>query len=339
MRYVMKSVLRFIVSAAAIAALTGCYTELATTERSDREEAYDSDTTYDNGNTTINNNYYLDDNYRQSRLRVSLNYYYPTYSSWIGSYYNSYFDDPYWGMYHRSIGYYDACYPYYPPYGWCYSPYPYIDPWFSYYPPVAYYPGYHHGYYPGYHSQSSYGYTPNEPNRPRTDGSTRDPRNDDRSRPIPIAIPATQVPATGTSTVVRQREPVEKVPVRTPERGWWEKDRQTRVADETPVNRPATNRRVGDRQNSKREDQSVDQPKNDRPANKDRGTQKMKREDQSSTPSVKQSGTKNEVRRTERPRESRQPSYNPPRQSTQSQSPPPRSSGGSSSRGETRKRD
>jgi len=354
----MKSVLRLFVSAIVVFSLAGCYTELATVERQESDIAYDSDTSYDEGNTTINNHYYLDDDYRQSRLRVSFNYYYPTYSSWISSYYHSYFNDYYWGMSYRPSWYYDPFYTYYPPYGWCYYPSPYYHPWYPYYPPIA--------YYPGYYSMPVYANNPATPNRPRTDGPTRDPQPEDRLRPIPGTTPTTEPPITSTDVrpTTGEARPIE-TSGRKPEQPWWERlntERPTKLADEArPIdndkgnkppreNVPGYNPPTLDRPNSDGEARPTEHPKNSqptytppknkRPGSEDRPVERPKRGEPKYSPPVKQSVPKDEARPVERPRETRQPSYNPPPQSTPPQSAPPRSSGGSSSSGGSgRKRD
>ncbi len=358
----MKSVLRLFSFAVLVASFAGCYTELAKVEQNERDVAYDSDSSYENGNTTINNHYYLDDNYRRSRFRVSFNYYYPTYSPWISSYYFSYFDDPYWGMYSRPMWGYD---PFYPHYGGCIYPSPYYDPWYSYYPPVA--------YYPGYYPSKIYGNNPGTPNRTRTGGSTRDPQSDTRSRPLPSTAPTNDPSIPVTSTGTRLRDNGEALPVgtadkgRTPEKPWWEKinaDRPARVADEgrpTEIekkgtrspgeNVPVYTPPVRERPNPTADERPVEKPKNtnpnytpskgERPASDARPVERTKREEPRYSPPVKQSVPKDEARPVERPRQTRQPSYNPPPpQSAPPQSAPPRSSSGSTTTGSSgRKRD
>lgn len=351
----MKSVLNFLVIAAAVVSFQGCYTEVATVERNDDEYAYDSDTTYENGSTSINNHYYLDDDYRRSRLRVSFNYYYPSYSSWIGAYYNSYFNDPYWGMYHRPSWYYDPFYSNYPPYGWCYYPSPYYDPWYpypGYYPPIVYYPGYYPS--PGY----VYSPEPN-PGRPRDGGSTRDPNPNDRSRPIPPPTTSTGLPVAGGNPETRQRDPIvppaETRPIkpretkRDPETPWWEKmknDRPTRIvdSDSRPDDREKgkTSPSAPSNKNTPREDNpTYSPPKKDRVVKDEQPVERPKRERPSYNPPSKKSVPKDEAKPVERKRETRQPSYNPPPQSSPPASNPPRSNSGgsSSSGGNGRKRD
>ena len=362
----MKSVLSFFISAAVIVLYAGCYTELAPVERNDNDFAYDSDTTYDNGNTTVNNNYYLDDNYRQSRFRVSFNYYYPTYSSWISSYYYSYFNDSYWGMYHRPSWYYDPFFSYYSPYG-CLYPSPYYDPWYSYYP----HGGYYSGYYQGYYNPPVYANNPPSPNRPRGDGPSRDPQLEPRDRPIPAPSSPTETPSLGKDTNVRPRGPVEAIPVkspetrRAPEKAWWEKlntERPVRVADDArptenekgnrPVreNTPTYTPPLNNNPNPSTDDRPVHRPKNNHPTytpprnsnpNDDsRPVERPKRNEQQYTPPVRHSTPGTEARPVERSHESRQPSYSPPRQSAPPAQAPARSGGGSApSGGNERKRD
>ncbi len=364
----MKSVMNVVVVLFAVVLFSGCYTELATVERNDHKYAYDSDTSYENENTTINNHYYLDDDYRRSRLRVSFNYYYPSYSSWISTYYHSYFNDYYWGMYHRPSWYYDPFYSY-NPYPWGRG-YPYYYPWNPYYSPVVYYPAYYAA--PVYVSTPA----PN-PGRVRDNGSTRDPNPGDRSRPIegtPTPQPTTV--ATGRTGVGIDNE---ATPVKSQDRKrdnevpWWEKknnDRPTRIADDearpnerdrgngstyTPPrkerprdDRPTYDSPKNNRPNEeakpverpKREQPKYAPPKNDRPNEEAKPVERPKREQPTYTP-PKQSVPKDESRPVERPRESRRPSYNPPPQFAPPSSSPPRSSGGSpsSSGGNERKRD
>jgi hypothetical protein len=335
----MKHVLNTFIVMIVVLPFIGCYTELATVERNDREYAYDSDTTAEDGSTIINNNYYLDDSYRQSRMRVSFNYYYPTYSSWIGSYYNSYFNDYYWGMYHRPSWYYDPFYsPYYPSFGGCLYPSPYYDPWYPFGPVVVYYPV----YYPGY---GNYGYGNNppivtaDPGRPRTSGGTRDPQDDIRSRPIPGTTPA---PVTATAVPTERTrvadEPVISRPAgRTPETPWWEKrDRGTRVSEGTRPNEgPKVDR--GTREDERntnapvpnREVRPIERKKQVEPES--RPAEKPRREETRSTPPQKRSVPQDNARPAERQRESSRPSYTPAPQSAPPQSAPARGGGGSSS--------
>ncbi len=351
----MKHVLNTLIVMIVVLPFIGCYTELVTVEQNDREYAYDSDTTSEGAATVINNNYYLDDSYRQSRMRVSFNYYYPTYSSWIGSYYNSYFNDYYWGMSYRPSWYYDPFYSYGYPYYGCGYPSPYYDPWYPYYHPVAYYPVY---------NPPIYVINSGEANRTREGGGTRDLQNDVRSRPIPGTSNA---PVTATA-VPEQRPRVsdEAVstgrPVRTPERPWWERvnaENGTRNSGEArpvevtkggrvprdesaPANPPVTTR-----PSPNRDDRPIDRNKPNAP-NVGTGTQERspearpverprRGEVRSSTPKVSSSPS-DEARPVQRPRESSRPSYTPAPQSAPPQSTPPRSSGGSSGGG-GRKRD
>ncbi len=353
----MKQVLNTFIVMIVLLPFVGCYTELATVERNDRDYAYDSDTTGTDGSTTINNNYYLDDSYRQSRMRVSFNYYSPTYSSWIGSYYHSYFDDYSWGMYHRPSWYYDPFYTYYPPYGGCMYPSPYYDPWYPYYP-VAYYPG----YYPSY-NPSTYGTITGDPGRTRNGGASREPLNDDRSRPIPGAI---NIPvATAGNPENRPRIADDGTPTgrptRNPEKPWWEKmdERATRNAGDsrpidvtkgdrprrdetTTINPPVNNRPVPNREDRPIDRNKPNQPTID-PGKTDRQPEARPAERPRSgevrySPPVKSSVPQDEAHPVQRPRESSRPSYNPAPQSAPPQSAPPRSSGGSSNGG-GRKRD
>lgn len=351
----MKTVLKILSIAGLMIVFTGCYTELATIERDDQIVSYDSDTLYDAGTTTINNHYYLDDEYRQSRLRLSFNYYYPSYSSRISAYYYSYFDDNYWGMYHRPSWYYDPWYSYNPYYGWCYYPAPvYYNPWNSYYP--------YYGYYQPYYSSPVYANTSSNASRPRTGGATRDPVPENRPRTNPMTPPS-------AGPAVTEGASAESRPVDAPRSGrenetpWWERiasERPTRntdgearpVGDESkPVRdtRAETPRGTNDRTPSGEarpagrsgDDRPVNRPKsNDRPVRDDRPVQRPKPRTPAVTPPAKESPARGEARQAERPRESRQPSYTPPRQSTPPQAAPPRSSGSSSSNGNNgRKRD
>lgn len=362
----MKTVLRSTLTATALLLLAGCYTELATIEpgeHHERDYPYATDTVSENGNVTINNHYYLDDDYRRSRLRVSLNYYYPSYTSSIGAYYGSYFDDNYWGMYHRPSWYYDPFSPWYcPP---VYYPSPYYDPWYPYYPPISYYPA----YYPGYYSGTTN--TPIQPGRPRSDGPTRDPNSSDRPRPtspnIPVAGPVTERPT------VTEGRPVETTrPARQPETPWWEKlpnerpvrdpNGEARPTEGRPVTRPSGEERpVGSPRPTNGGNGAEDRPvtttrpipaPEGRPAERpvgttasprpsvgeDRPVEQPKRPAPSYTPpppSHRPSGN-DEARPAERPRESRQPSYTPAPHSAPPQSTPPRSSGGTGNGGRRR---
>lgn len=351
----MKSVLKYFASAVVIVSFAGCYTELSTIEHGDRDISYESDTTYDDDATTINNHYYLDDEYRQSRLRVSFNYYYPSYSSRISSYYYSYFNDYSWGMYHRPSWYYDPFYSYYPSNGWCYYPSPIYDPWFPYYPPYV--------YYPVYYSSPVYANNPATPGRPRPGGSTRDPVPENRPRPNPTSSPV-------TGSAVSEHSPTESMPIATPRGGrdretpWWDKISTERPSQNTdaearPIdteNKPARDNRTTPSSGSDgvrhegearpverpKDDRSVQTPpKKERPARDDKPVERPRKNTSTYTPPVKQSPPKQEARPVERPRESRKPSYTPPpRQSAAPQSAPSRSGSGSSSSGNNgRKRD
>jgi hypothetical protein len=340
----MKSVRNYLIVFSSVVIFSGCYTELATVERNDRGYAYDSDTTYEEGSTAINNNYYLDDDYRRSRLRVSFHYYYPENTSWIGGYYNSYFNDPYWGM--RPFSWtYDPWYGYYPTWG---CP-PYYDPWHPYYPPVVYYPG----YYP------SPVYGNNTPSIPikghRADGPSREGTTiTDRSSPIPNPSSTTTV---ATTPRTRESVPIDKVtPVTRPgktrdETPWWERKNNEQTKESRPVDRPRIGRTPNAPEKQSRgneEATSVDRPREtkrpspkssvpnneSRPVDRPRETRRP-----AYSPSPKPSAPSNDARPVERPRESRRESYNPPSQ--QSAPAPSRGSGssGSSSSSGGRKRD
>ncbi len=347
----MKSVLKIFLSAVSFISFSGCYTELATIERSEPSVVYESDTSYDNGTETINNHYYLDDEYRRSRLRVSFNYYYPYSSSWIGGYYNSYFNDYYWGMSYRPAWYYDPFYTVYPPYGWGYYPPHWYGPWYPYYSPYVYYPS----YYP-----VAYGGTPSAPGRSRDGGATRDPLPENRPRPSSPGVP-------GSGTAVAEHAPADAEPATTPRGGrdseipWWEKvsnerpsrgnDSEARPADQDK--KPVRDQRPADREtpNSRDEARPAERPKDEqsvtppvtkeRPAREARPATRPKQRPPAYVPPGRQTPSTDEARPAERPRESRQPSYSPPpQQSVAPQSTPPRSSGGSApSSGNGRKRD
>ena len=309
----MKPVRNSLLTCFAVVLFSGCYTELATVEHNDRDYADDSDTTYDQGSTTVNNQYYLDDDYRRSRLRVSFHYYYPENTSWIGAYYNSYFNDPYWGMRPFSWSY-DPWYGYYPSSPWCYTP-PYYDPWnpyYHHYHPIAYYPVY-------YPSPAHGSRQPSTPPRIRTEGPSRDGNiSDGRSRPI--APPAeTQI------TTVRTARGNEKevTPVQTPVRkrgnevSWWDRKDNERTTEARPVDRPRGVRiQSAPTKQSRASEQATS---SERPREVRRPTY---------TPSTKPSSG-GEARPVERPRESRrESSYSPPPQQS---APAPARSGGSSS--------
>lgn len=329
----------------------GCYTELVTLEPSERAEYYTSDTVSEEGSTTINNHYYLDDEYRRSRLRVSFNYYYPSYSSWIGGYYNSYFNDPYWGMYHRPYWYHD------PFMTICYGS-PYYDPWYPYYYPTVYYPVYYP--YPVYYNGTVTVATGNVPSRPRTDGPTRDPGADVRGRPLPTPVATPGTPADqGTVTELPAHGPR---PVREPEKAWWEKDgterpsitpvtrptRPTNIARPSIVNEPrrpaANDPRVDDAAPRPIRHPAADDPKTGdtparpvgRPTTMPPAQVDRPSETPAYTPPAKKPTQRNDGE-TARPRESSRPSYTPPSQpSTPPQSAPPRNSGGSAGNGRSR---
>ena len=310
----MKSVRSSLLIFSSFLLFSGCYTELATVEQNDRDVAYDSDTTYEEGSTTINNHYYLDDDYRRSRLRTSFHYYYPENTSWIGVYYNSYFNDPYWGMREWSWTY-DPWYGYYPTYypTWGCPPY---NPWHPYYPPVVYYPGYYPS--PVYVSTQ-----PATPPRIRTEGPSRDGnRTDIRTRPISTPSGETQVTAIRTGRE-NDKEVVPAAPVvrkRGNEESWWDRRDKEQPKEARPVDRPRTvrNPRNIEKQNRGNEEAvSTDKPREVR-----RPTV---------TPVPKQSTPNTESRPADRPRESRRQSYNPPPQSSPSSPSAPSRGGGNSS--------
>ncbi len=338
----MKPGLMMMTAAVCVFVFSGCYTELATRETEDRDQSYASDTSTEAGNTTINNHYYLDDDYRRSRLRVSFNYYYPTYTSWISAYYHSYFDNYYWGMYHRPSWYYD---PFYSSYGWCYAPPPYWDPWYPYpYPYPVYYPPV--VYYPVYYPSPVYNDRPVTTDRPRTDGPTRDPIP---GRDRPTAGNPPSVPSTGPITVGRTGTWVPEGPKppegrRDTEKPWWEKvseTKTTRVAEgeERPAPPPATpgeTRRILPAERPVNNQPVRDQPRYVPPKKAERqdetAPERPKREEPRFTPPVKKNVPKEEPKSEERPRQPRQQHVSPP---PQQQSPPaqsaPRSSGNSGS--------
>lgn len=352
----MKYVLKTIIAVSVLLPFAGCYTELATVERNDAEYVYDSDTTSEDGKTVINNHYYLDDSYRQSRLRVSFNYYYPSHTSWIGSYYNSYFNDYYWGMSYRPSWYYDPFYSYGYPYYGCGYPSPYYDPWYPYYRPVAYYPVY---------APPIYVIGSGNPGRTRSGGASRDPQNDLRSRPIPG--PSTDPVSTAAAPEERPRGTDEAVstqrPGRTPERPWWERvntENGTRNSGEArPVEVTKGERAPRDeasptappvytRPENGREDRLIERNKPGKPRYESgtkerqpeaRPVERPRRGEVRSSSPAASSGGNSEARPIERPRESSRPSYTPAPQSAPPQSTPPRSSGGSSGGGGGRRRD
>jgi len=349
----MKSVRNSFLVFSIVILFSGCYTELATVEQNERDYAYDSDTTYEEGSTAINNNYYLDDDYRRSRLRVSFHYYYPENTSWIGGYYNSYFNDPYWGMRPWSWTY-DPWYGYYPSYYPTWGCLPYYDPWHPYYPPIVHYPGYYPS--PVYVSTQ-----PKTPPRIRTEGSSRDGNSTDvRSRPIPSPSSETQ------ATTIRKGRGDEKeaIPVSTPIRkrgndvSWWDRRDNEQSKEAKPVNRPriVRNPNAPEKQSRGNEEATpVDRPRetrrptytpspkpsapNDesRPVERPRETRRP-----TYTPAPKPSAPNNDARPVERPRESRRESYSPPAQQSTPSAPAPSRGGsnsGSSSSSGGRKRD
>ncbi len=344
----MKAVLSTLLGVSALL-VSGCYTELTTIEPSDRTEYYSSEAVTEDGTTTINNHYYLDDEYRRSRLRVSFNYYYPSYSSWIGSYYNSYFNDPYWGMYHRPYWYHDPYMPFY---------HPFYDPWYPYYHPIAYYPVYYP--YPVYYGGPVTLAGSNVPTRPRSDGPTRDPGPGVRDRPLPTPAITPVVATDGGSA--NEPEVNRPRPVREPEKGWWEKDgterpsitpttrptRPTNIARPSIVNeprRPAANDPKTDEAPPRPSGRpAADDPKsNDTPSRPHGRPAQVDRPSEAPvyTPPAKKPTQKNDGE-TARPRESSRPSYTPPSQpstppqSAPPQSAPPRNSGGSTGNGRSR---
>lgn len=307
----------------------GCYTEFAAADRSQQDDYttdYSSDTTAAGDQSAIDNNYYLDDNFRQSRFRLSFNYYYPSYyPSVIGSYYYSYFNDPYWGWGPR-WSYYD--------YGGCIYPRPVVyDPWWPYYP--VYYPGYYHHYW-----GSSYGYANppvNTGNRKRADGPSHEYTSGaDRSRPIQSpASPNTAVasaPRTRESSPAREAVPAVRNRRAQDEIPWWKRQESERArASSGEVRQTNPARSSGEA----RKDQQT------RPAER----QRRENVRMSNQPSLGTTPQQQEPKPAVRQRESsRQPSYSPPQRSSQpSYSPPPSSgnSGRSSSSGGSngRKRD
>ncbi len=347
----MKSVRNSLLVFSSVVLFSGCYTELATVERTDRNYAYDSDTTYEEGSAAINN-YYLNDDYRRSRLRVSFHYYYPENTSWIGGYYNSYFNDPYWGMRPWSWAY-DPWYGYYPSYYPTWGCPPYYDPWHPYYPSVAYYPGY-------YTSPVYVNIQPAIPSRIRTEGSSRDGNNTEiRNRPIPSPSSETQV----TTVRTEGRDNTEAVPVSTPVRkrgndvSWWdrrdnEQAKEARPVDQTRVGRAASAPEKQNRGNEEaipidrsretRRPTYTPSPKPSSPNDESRPVERpreTRRQTPTYTPSPKSSAPSDEAKPVERPRESRRESYNPPPQ--QSAPAPSRSGGnnGSATSSGGRKRD
>jgi hypothetical protein len=315
--------------------LSGCYTQLVVDERSDNDDSYvESDTTNDGKNISINNHYYLDDNYRQSRFRMSFNYYYPSHGSWMADYYYSYFDDPYWGM-NRPYYYNPWCYN--PP-PWAYNPFPY---WYDDY----YYYGYSHHYPGGYYPVASGMYVPgNDNERIRRGGSTRDPNAVRERNPISVASP-TGISKTETSAP-RLREPVangnpndeaqplsgKRVREETP---WWERSKR----EESIRQREANPNRSGDGNSDARPVEQDRRRRNEQPTYtppaKTNGSgdtearpveqNRRRRNDQPTyTPPAKTNGSGGSEARP-RERERRQSTYNAPQRRTQpSYSPTPR---------------
>ncbi len=266
----MKNVMKkftFAAAAAAVISFSGCYTQMISDDRNyDDGYAY-SDTTNDGGNVAINNHYYLDDNYRRSRFRVSFNYYYPTFhSSWISSYFYSYYDDPYWGF---GSPYYNPwiCYPS----PWVYNP-PYWYPphWYNPYP----YWGYHHYPY-WYYNPGPLTYSPpiNNDKRYRNDGPERiNPRGEapQERAPITVGSPGISAPQ---NTDIGRREPIdERVPRETAQsverRGnetpWWErraKENTDQRAERESVARPREERRSKDVAPAERQSQRQERPR------------------------------------------------------------------------------
>lgn len=307
--------------------LTGCYTQLATEEMTDRESYDNSDSSYEQENGTIADQYYLDDDYRQSRLRISFHYYYPSYrTSWIAGYYNSFYDDYYWGW-HRPL-YWN----YYPGYTVIYpSPWwpPIYDPWYPY---PYYYPSM--AYYPYYYPYGSGGYKTAAAGRIRDTGPTRDTRDpSERIRPIQSPTTGTEVVSGGST--VRERPSVEAV---TPPEGnrtrnevpWWEREKQERRAVESsdrPAERsavrPSEKRRI---ENGQGQNTTGRKPAQTRPAERRKVAPA-----ESTTPSGNANGSKRNGQSTP-PREERR-SYSPPQRQSSPPASAPRSNGGSTSSG------
>ncbi len=323
----MKSVRNSLLVFSSVILFSGCYTELATVERTDRDYANDSDSTYEEGSTAINNHYYLDDDYRRSRLRVSFHYYYPENTSWIGAYYNSYFNDPYWGMRPFSWSY-DPWYGYYPAPTWGCPPY--YDPWHPYYPPVVYHPGHHS--YPIYGGNN----TPTIPSKGhRADGPSREGTTiTDRSRPIPN-------PSSGTTVVsmpkTRESAPIDNVTPTTrsgktrDEIPWWKK--ADNGGDQSSSNN-GSKRRDSETIKRNRDGQTNNPPSQNKPNREAKPAERKRDNQQSYNPptrgnDVKQSGS----RPVERQRENRQPSYSPPQNRSSQPTAVPQSGGSNRSNG------
>lgn len=346
MKKISAIVLIFVVSAL----LTGCYTHLATDElqSSDNDYAYSDTTQDDSGNVTINNHYYLDDDYRQARFRLSFNYYYPSYSSWIGSYYHSYYDDWYWGFGwnprpYPTWGNYYGYYPYYS--SWVYYPYPYYpyryDSWHPYYSPY-------------WTWNSTTGYYPSAAQgRVRTEGQTRDINNGgrgERSQPIPspklgtpdaAVAPAAAAPSTRTRSVDVGTATGEVRSTRSGSRRdetpWWERQQQEERSRSRQVTGSQDNN--GNSNSPNINNTTKRKPRQSNTSVNPGGMQKP-----NYTPPA-ENDNKNNAGRSRRS-ENNQPSYSAPRSS----SPPPTYSppsgsrggnsrdGGSSSSGEGRRR-
>jgi hypothetical protein len=139
-------------------ALSGCYTQLATTDEGydqENESAYapvESDTTVDTtSGSTVINNYFGDDAYRDWRFNSSFMYYYPSYPWWD----NDYWYEPTFGLAIFPGSYWWYGRNWYPPY------------W--YFPSYSFYGNYGGGAY--YHNYRGYGY--GGLGRIRTGGSSR----------------------------------------------------------------------------------------------------------------------------------------------------------------------
>jgi hypothetical protein len=326
----MKNVIRIIPSfvfSIIVFSFTGCYTEFAAQENNNDEYYANSDTTYDeSGNVEINNNYYLDDDYRQSRFRLSFNYYYPSYhhTSWLANYYYSYYDDPSWGW--------GRPYRYYDPWGYgCVYPYPVYDPWWPYYPPVVYYPI----YYPVYDPYPVYANNPSNPPRIRNNGATRDPRDPSiRTRPIESSPSPAQTVAVGaTSTRIRESSEARPVDKKRDEIPWWKRNERDRSQRENSVGSSGSQEaRPIER---KRNPSAATSPTRSTRDNEARPIERRKDSPSVTSPPQRRSGN-TESRPASRPSESQRPSYNPPAQSSPPASSAPRSGGGGSSGGRRR---
>lgn len=325
----MTHMLKICCAAVVLFAFSGCYTELMTRDDGDDGLAYADDSTAA-GATTIVNNYYLNDDFRHSRLRSTFHYYYPQYTSWIGGYFNSYYNDPYWGF-GWGIGYYD-------PYRWG-CQYPYYDPWlYPYYPPVAYYPIYHPHYYPGHHYPGydgglGYGGGSIDPGRPRSSGPSRDVAgSDERSRPLPG--PSTTPPVT---VMNRPRVP-DAAPVAAPterrrEQAWWERNNDAQPVTGRDRRGSESATPAGRQQRQGNGEAVTVEPRKGNGSTGRTGQEGRRREESRWTPSPGQSAPQREAR----PREAQRPSYAPPSSSAPSHSGGGHTGGGSSGGG--RKRD